>query len=66
MTRRILSLLALISLMLFSMVICHAQTASSATIGGTVYDPKGAVVPDASVGARNVETGSERTTKTSS
>jgi Carboxypeptidase regulatory-like domain/TonB dependent receptor-like, beta-barrel len=66
MTRRILSLLALISLMLFSMVICHAQTASSATIGGTVYDPKGAVVPDASVAARNVETGSERTTKTSS
>jgi len=66
MTTRILSLLALISLMLFSMVICHAQTASSATIGGTVYDPKGAVVPDASVVARNVDTGIDRTTKTSS
>ena len=66
MTRTIFYLFALFSLLFASSVVCHAQTASTATIRGTVYDPKAAVIPDATVAARNVETGIERTTKTSS
>jgi hypothetical protein len=42
-----------------------AQTAT-ATIVGTVLDPQGAVVPGANVVAKNVDTGIERTTKSTS
>ncbi|OLE55368.1 MAG: hypothetical protein AUG51_03585 [Acidobacteria bacterium 13_1_20CM_3_53_8] len=44
----------------------YAQGGATATIVGTVVDPNGAVVPDADVVARNVGTGIERSTKTSS
>ncbi|HEU4386163.1 MAG TPA: TonB-dependent receptor, partial [Blastocatellia bacterium] len=44
----------------------RAQSAASATILGTVLDPQGAVVANAIVVAKNVDTGIERTTKTGS
>jgi hypothetical protein len=44
----------------------RGQTASSATIIGTVSDPNGAVVAGATVTAKNVDTGLERTTQTTS
>ena len=43
----------------------YAQTAT-ATIVGSVLDPQGAVVANANVVARNVDTGIERTTKSTS
>jgi hypothetical protein len=42
----------------------YAQSAASATILGTVTDPQGNAVPDASVVAKNVDTGIERSTTT--
>ena len=41
-----------------------AQTAGSATIGGTVKDPAGAVVADAGVVLHNINTNADRTTQT--
>src|SRR5262245_54618503 len=65
MTRRNMSLLMTVALLLAAVPASWAQTAT-ATIVGTVVDPQGAVVPNASVVARNVETGIERTTKSTS
>lgn len=65
MTRRIQNLLLLLIIVLIPSLVCHAQSSSTATIIGTVVDPKGAVVQDAAVVARNVDTGIERTTRTS-
>ncbi len=65
MTRRITSLLMLTALLTSSIAVGDAQTAS-ATIVGTVLDPQGAVVVNANVVARNVDTGIERTTKSTS
>jgi carboxypeptidase family protein/TonB-dependent receptor-like protein len=65
MTRRITSLLMLAALLTSSMAVSYAQTAT-ATIVGTVLDPQGGVVANATVVARNVDTGIERTTQSTS
>ena len=59
------SLLLLTVLLLPSAPAGFAQTAT-ATIVGSVLDPQGAVVTNANVVARNVDTGIERTTKSTS
>ena len=59
----LLALAFLVSLMLVSGVL--AQTTSSATLRGTVKDPNGAVVPNATVTLTLTSTQSERSTKTS-
>src|SRR5882724_3004175 len=66
MIRSIVYTLGLLTALLLSSVVGYAQSASTATIIGTVGDPKGAVVKDATVVAKNVDTGIERTTTTSS
>jgi hypothetical protein len=53
-------------LLSLSLVVAHAQSASTATITGTAVDPRGAVVGGATVVVKNVETGIERTTQTNS
>lgn len=58
-----LGMLALLISVLFSQAL--AQTTSSATLRGTVKDPNGAVVPNATVTLTFVSTQSERSTKTS-
>jgi len=55
MLKRILCSFALLSLLLLSMAICQAQSASTATIIGRVSDPQGAVVKDAKVVARKCQ-----------
>ena len=66
MTRRVLSLLLTLTMIsMFPVMTGNAQTAT-ATIVGTVLDPQGAVVANADVTARNVDTGIERTTKSTS
>ncbi len=65
MLKRILCSFGLLSLLVLSIGICQAQSASTATIIGRVSDPQGAVVKDAKVVARNTQTGIERTTTTS-
>ena len=66
MTRRVLSLLLTLALVsVFPVMSGYAQTAT-ATIVGTVVDSQGAVVANADVTARNVDTGIERTTKSTS
>lgn len=59
---------AIVLLLLFvsGAVPAFAQTASSATIRGTVKDPTGAVIPSASVSLKSALTGAERTTQTNS
>src|SRR6266851_5307626 len=64
-TRRITSLLMLAALLTSSIAVSYAQTAT-ATIVGTVLDPQSGVVANATVVARNVDTGIERTTQTTS
>ncbi len=58
------ALAVLVSLMLVSQAL--AQTTTSATMRGTVKDPNGAVVPNATVTLTLVATQSERSTKTNS
>ena len=65
MTRRTMSLLMLTVMLISALPVSYAQTAT-ATIVGTVLDPQGAVVADANVVARNVDTGIERTTRSTS
>jgi len=65
MTRRIISLLMLAAMLTSSLAVSYAQTAT-ATIVGTVLDPQGGVVANATVVARNVDTGIERTTQSTS
>ena len=66
MERTIKVIFFLATLLSFSFVICHAQSASTATIVGAVFDPNGALVVGATVTAKNIATGIERTTQTSS
>jgi len=66
MKRTMMRILFLTISLSLSFIIAHAQSASTATIAGTVYDPNGAVVAGATVTAKNVETGLERTTQSSS
>ncbi|MFY9555341.1 MAG: TonB-dependent receptor, partial [Blastocatellia bacterium] len=65
MTRRFISLLTLCAMLMTPVAAGYAQTAT-ATIVGTLLDSQGAVVSDANVVARNVDTGIERTTKSTS
>ncbi len=60
----LLALAVVISLTLLSQAL--AQTTTSATLRGTVKDPNGAVVPNATVTMTFVATQTERTTKTNS
>jgi len=60
-----MSLLMLTVMLLPAVPLSHAQTAT-ATIVGSLLDPQGAVVANATVVARNVETGIERNTKSTS
>jgi len=64
MRRSLIGLIALFSLLLFSSLSAWAQFES--VLEGTVSDPSGAVVPDATVAAKDVETGITRTVQTSS
>jgi len=48
-----------------SSVLVNAQSSSTATINGTVTDPQGAVIPNATVTATNLATGVERSATTS-
>jgi type 1 fimbria pilin len=50
-------------LMVLAVLPAHAQM-TTATLNGTVTDPTGAVVPDATVNVTNVDTGVSRTTVT--
>lgn len=58
--------LALLAVLLTTACICNAQSAATATLSGHVTDPQGALIPGASVVARNIETGIEQTTQTTS
>ncbi len=58
-------LLLVATFLSWSASMCMAQI-SGATITGRVIDPKGNVVPDATVVAKNVDTGIERTAKSTS
>jgi hypothetical protein len=66
--RRTLVLLStsLALLVLWFAISAHAQSSSSATINGRVTDPSGAVVPGVTVSVRNLDTGIEQSTKTTS
>jgi Carboxypeptidase regulatory-like domain len=57
---------AIVFLFVFAAGSAEAQTASSATVRGTVKDPTGAVIPSASVSLKSALTGAERTAQTSS
>ena len=66
MGKRFLSQLLMLTMLAASLAsLCNAQSAT-ATIVGTVVDPQGAVLQGATVVARKVDTGIERTTKTTS
>jgi len=49
-----------------SAIMVQAQGGATATISGRVADPQNAVVPGATVTARNLATGTEVTTQTTS
>src|SRR5262249_17602468 len=66
MIRRVLTLLAMMLASLSLMAtLCFGQ-AATATITGTVVDQQGAVISGATVVAKKIDTGTERTTKTTS
>jgi hypothetical protein len=65
MRHRFLSLLVVTLLFAMSTVIGLAQVSTTGSISGSVTDPSGAVVPNATVTARNSETGAESTAMTS-
>src|SRR5579883_3304696 len=57
------SLLALIALLAFLPLLAFGQV-DTGTIAGTVRDPSGAAVPDATVTVRNASTGAQRVVQT--
>src|SRR5712691_2736784 len=64
---RVVSLFAIaLATVLFLMVSMTAVAQSTAVLQGTVTDPKGAVIPNATVVVRNPATSLERTTQTDS
>ena len=58
------SIVGTIALLAFSAAGLLAQTAGSGSITGTVSDPAGAVVPDATVVVHNTGTDADRTVMT--
>jgi outer membrane receptor protein involved in Fe transport len=58
------SVAVLISLLFSGVVSVHAQSASTASIGGTVRDASGAVLPGVTVTASHIDTGQTRATVT--
>ncbi len=64
MRRSLIGLVALLFLLVFSSLSAWAQFESA--LEGTVSDPSGALVPDATVVAKDVDTGITRTVQTSS
>jgi len=58
------SLFAAFVLVVLSSIVTYAQSGSSGSIGGIVTDPSGAVVPNATVEARNPVSGFSRKTST--
>jgi hypothetical protein len=62
----IFAFLCLITLLAFYVPASTAQSVVSGEIGGTVTDPSGAVIPDASVNLTSSETGFNETTTTGS
>ena len=62
--RRILQPLSLLALCLALATSVLAQSTTEGAIGGTVYDPNGAVVPNATVTVHNNGTNAEQATKT--
>ncbi|HUN83317.1 MAG TPA: carboxypeptidase-like regulatory domain-containing protein, partial [Terracidiphilus sp.] len=64
--RLILPLLALIFVLPFAALSAHAQSGNAGTIRGTVTDPSGAVVPNATVQLTNAVSGFDRSTATDS
>ncbi|MBV9330065.1 MAG: carboxypeptidase regulatory-like domain-containing protein, partial [Alphaproteobacteria bacterium] len=61
-----IGLIVLAAILLFALTaIAAAQSTTTGAIGGSVKDPAGAVIPNASVTATNTETNQEQTTVTS-
>src|SRR5258708_496447 len=64
--RNLRILFAMLVILVLVPGLAHGQSAAFATITGRALDPKGASVPNATVTATNTETGSVRTTTTTS
>jgi outer membrane receptor protein involved in Fe transport len=60
------SLVLVMCVMCFASALTYAQGVTSATIGGTVTDPQGAVVAGAKITATNLATGIDRSTVSTS
>src|SRR6185312_2324779 len=60
--RRFIAILSVAGMLLFAAAVTRAQTVTG-SIGGTVTDASGAVVPNATVTARNIATGVQATTR---
>lgn len=60
--RRFIAILSVAGMLLFAAAASQAQTVTG-SIGGTVTDPSGAEIPNATVTVRNVATGVETTTR---
>jgi hypothetical protein len=58
------ALLATLGLVIFCATMVHAQSAGTGAISGTVSDPQGRAVPNATVTATSLETGQARTATT--
>src|SRR3984957_21120423 len=56
----VMALLATLGLMVFCATMAHAQSAGTGGISGTVTDPQGRAVPNATVTATSLETGQSR------
>src|SRR6185437_726386 len=60
--RRFIAILSVAGMLLFAATVTRAQTVTG-SIGGTVTDSSGAVVPNAAITARNIATGVQATTR---
>lgn len=60
----VVSLLVCLSLVVFCATMAHAQSSGTGAISGIVTDPQGRAVPNATVTATSLSTGSERTATT--
>jgi hypothetical protein len=65
MRHRFFSLLIVTLLFAMTMLIGLAQVTTTGSVSGSIHDPSGAVVPNATVTAKNTETGIESTATTS-